>query len=55
MSTREVTGMKALFDAVQLEAIYRMVRQRGYKGGRYQFMVWASGIVDDMRARGEIP
>lgn len=47
--------MKALLDAIALEGMYRAVRKRGYRGGRYQFMVWAGGIAEDMRRRGELP
>jgi len=42
------------FDAISLEAVYQIMKTRGYKGTRWAFRRLAGGMVFAIAARGEI-
>lgn len=42
------------FDAVVLEAIYQLVRKRGYRRDRRVFLALSNKVVYDMYRKGEL-
>lgn len=42
------------FDAIQLEAVYQLLRVRGYGGTRRAFLTFGRKVVAGMRKRGEL-
>lgn len=47
--------MSPLENAITLEALYQMVRAKGFRRNRTEFIEWGTEIIAAMRARGELP
>ncbi len=43
------------FRAILLEATYQLLRQKGYRGTRRQFLAFGKKTVNLMRKRGQLP
>jgi hypothetical protein len=51
---RRARPMKMKFDAVVLEALYQLCKQRGWPSNRELFLALGQRVVAQMYARGEL-